>query len=220
MSLRALLAVALLTACSVDRRSESYTCDTETDCGAGRTCDEGWCVEVGGGGDGDGGELPVVDADPNAPDADPDAPDAAFICPPTCSSCNIDNVCIMACAADASCPTQVVCPPGVSCKVECEGANSCAAGVDCSDASSCRIECTGVDSCAQRIVCGQGQCIVECNANGSCAAGTDCSESCSCLTNCVATACEGPSECTDPGSPCTDNDDDCGGIENGNCNSC
>jgi hypothetical protein len=222
MNARWLLLLAALGACSLERRSDSFACENQSDCGDGRTCDQGWCVETGG---------PTIDADPNAPDADPNAPDAdpnapdgapadAFQCPLACSSCNEDNVCIMACAADDSCAEQVVCPPGVSCKVECEGDNSCAAGVDCTDATSCRIECNGAGACAERLLCGAGQCIVECPGDGSCAAGTDCSDSCSCQTTCAPTACDAPSECVSPDNPCTDNDDDCGGLANGNCNTC
>jgi hypothetical protein len=222
MSARVLAVFAVVVAlagCKLDRRSGAYACDTQADCDDGRTCDDGWCVEVGGG---DGGA--VADADPDQPDADPNqpdaGPDAAFVCPGACSSCNAENVCIMACPTLGACADQVVCPPGVACKVECEGDNSCAAGVDCTDAASCRIECNGAGSCAQRLLCGQGQCIVECPGTDSCTAGTDCSASCACVTNCAASACDAPSACVNEEPQCNDNDGDCTGFENGNCNSC
>jgi hypothetical protein len=218
---RHLLAAAALlialTGCKVDRRSEGYTCETETDCGAGRTCDQGWCVEVGGG-DGDA-DPNAPDADPNAPDADPNAPDsgpdAAFVCPEGCSSCDEDDTCIITCAGASSCAEQVVCPAGVKCKVECAGAGSCAAGVDCTAATRCEIECgPGDDACGGLLECGEGLCLVECSSTGSCALGTSCEDSCQCRTQCADDACATASTCPpDPnctqGGECKDTHPDC-----------
>lgn len=210
------LAVLACTAGCFDRRSKAFACEREEDCGNGRTCQEGWCVEAA---------APTIDADPDAPDADPDAPDAdpnapdagPFECPPECGSCDETNTCIMNCAGDDSCPTTVVCPMGVKCKVECGGARSCMAGVDCSDASLCRIECMGTDSCAGLVECGAGTCLVECgdtNGNGmnSCALGVDCDQSCQCDTLCDGSgSCAVAPTCPDPpgGQDCTAGDGDC-----------
>jgi len=179
--------VSLLVAvagCSFQRRSSDYACDTPADCGAGRSCENGWCVEIGG---------PTFDADPSAPDADPNAPDSApsdaFACPTTCGFCDELNICHISCnTSDVSAPCNaapVVCPPGVACKVECMATDSCLMGVDCSAASNCRVECTGGGSCDGPIACSDGPCTVECTNTNTCTGGIDCEDSCSCLTDCM-----------------------------------
>ncbi len=177
-----LLAVALAGGCSFQRRSEGYACEVPTDCGSGRTCDQGWCVEVGG---------PTIDADPNAPDADPTLPDGAppdaFVCPAGCNGCD-GEVCLITCNTSdpgAACnAAPIVCPAGVACKVECLAGDSCAAGVDCSDSSNCRVECTGNSSCGGPLTCGDGPCHIECD-DGTCTGGIDCRTSCQCVTMCA-----------------------------------
>jgi len=211
-----LLAVALVAACSFQRRSEDYACQVASDCGAGRTCDQGWCVEVGG---------PVVDADPNAPDADPTLPDGAppdaFVCPPACSSCDGD-ICLIACdTSDGAAPcnaSPVVCPAGIQCKVECLADSSCASGVDCSQSSNCRIECTGTGSCDAPLTCGAGPCHIECD-DGTCTGGIDCREACQCQTFCTgnssclpAPMCKVPvggGDCVGAQSECVANTTEC-----------
>ncbi len=202
---------AAVAGCQIDRRSPGFACDTTADCEGGRICDQGWCVDTGS----------PPDADPNQPDADPNAPDAgatdAFVCPSVCSSCDIDNFCIMNCPTAGSCPTPVVCPPGVRCKVECNGIGSCAGGIDCSAAISCRIECTQQDSCGGLITCGDGLCRVECMGASSCTGGIDCDQSCACDTFCTGTGsctiaplCPGPPQCQGG---------DCSSLQ-GQCNTC
>jgi hypothetical protein len=193
-----LLATVLLlgaTGC-FDRRSDAYTCTLPSDCGDGRTCDQGWCVEVGGA---------LADADPDAPDGEPAD---AFACPAACSSCDESGTCLIACSAAGSCPTLVTCPPGIACKVDCSGIDSCLAGIDCSAAGSCRIECSLDRACAGPITCGTGVCLVECKGIDSCAGGIECRESCQCQTDC-----DGAGSCAiDPSCPETGN---C--FQGGNC---
>ena len=206
MSGRAALVILVAAAagCSFQRRSEGYACETPTDCGAGRTCDQGWCVEIGG---------PTIDADPNAPDADPNAPDSgtsdAFVCPVGCGFCDELNTCIIQCNAGNPCNTApVVCPPGQRCKIECLTAGTCAMGIDCSAATNCRIECGGSSACAGPIACGEGPCTIECTNTDTCTGGIDCADSCQCLTQCSgggsctpAPVCPSPPQCTN-GNEC------------------
>jgi len=219
-ALAAALVALAATACGFDRRSPGYACQPGDDCGAGRTCSQGWCVDIGGdAGDAGGGDAaPVADADPNQPDAALGGPDA-FVCPGVCSSCTVDGTCIIACDATGSCASGVVCPAGIPCKVECNGASSCAGAIDCSAATSCRVECTNQDACAGAIACGSGVCRVECGGSGSCSGGIDCVDACQCDTFCtgsgscaVAPTCPPPSQCTTGGGECT-------GVP-GPCNSC
>lgn len=214
MSRRAALAAAFLlaatTGCSFQRRSEGYACEAPADCGAGRTCDQGWCVEVGG---------PTIDADPNAPDADPNLPDGAppdaFVCPTGCDFCDEIGICHINCnTSDVGAPCNaapVVCPPGVVCKIECLADDSCASGVDCTQSANCRVECTGNGSCAGPLDCSEGPCHIECSS-GSCTGGIDCADSCSCFVDCAGGACTGSTTCPDgcqSGNECRNNQQEC-----------
>lgn len=216
--LRCLAALAAVTtmvaSCSFERRTEGFACSAPSECGEGRTCAEGWCVEIAGPG---GDAMPVADADPNQPDANV-GPDAAFVCPAECTSCT-GTTCNIVCSGLNSCAPQVVCPAGIPCKVECNGEDSCVNGIDCTDASSCRIECGQLDACAGLIQCGTGVCIVECTGANSCAAGTSCADSCQCITACEgAGSCLADSTCP-PGNACSNNQGDCTG-ESLSCNEC
>jgi hypothetical protein len=207
-----LAAAALASGCSFDRRSHQFACDMPTDCDDEHICDQGWCVPIGG----DDDAAPQADADPNAPDA---GTADAFVCPPGCTSCDIEGVCNITCATAGSCSAApVVCPANVPCKVECNGDSSCAMGIDCSAAESCRIECTNSNSCGGPITCAlDGYCRVECEGLNSCTGGIDCDQSCACDTFCTGSGsctieplCPGPSQCT--GGPCS--------SLQGQCNSC
>jgi hypothetical protein len=192
MIARALAALALLVAatpaCSFERRSQAFSCQPGDDCGSGKSCVSGWCV------DGDGGGV-VADADPNAPDS---AADGAEGCPLQCSVCE-GNLCIVTCAAPDSCATEVVCPAGMLCKVECNGDRSCGGGIDCQGSiTSCKVECMGTDSCDGLIRCGNPTttCNVECVAGGTCTGGIECGDACSCLVGCTgANSCTTPAVC-------------------------
>jgi hypothetical protein len=188
MIARALAALALLVAatpaCSFERRSQAFSCQPGDDCGAGKSCVSGWCVD----GDGGGG---VVDADPNAPDSAADAEG----CPSPCNVCE-GNLCVVSCTAAASCATEVVCPAGMLCRVECNGQGSCAGGVDCRGAiGNCKVECNTADTCAGLIRCGNPTtpCTVECVGADTCTGGVECSDACSCVVDCG-----GLGSCTTP----------------------
>lgn len=175
-ALVAILFAAGAGGCSFQHRSEAYACETADECGAGRLCDRGWCVEVAG---------PAIDADPNAPDA---PPGDAFVCPAACDSCDELGTCVITCdTSDVSAPCNaaaLVCPAGIACRVQCLAADSCAMGVDCSAASSCEIACQANNSCPGPLACGAGPCTVDCSSVGACTGGVDCAISCSCTTPC------------------------------------
>jgi hypothetical protein len=206
---RALFAVvavlAAAAACSFERRSAAFACETEEECPAERTCRSGWCVERGGGnGSADGGDN-GDDGGGGSADADLDA----FVCPPSCTLCDLDGVCVIACDEASSCEEQVVCPANIPCKVECNGIFSCAAGIDCTAARSCRLECKSDGTCAGPVLCGTGTCRVECGGQDSCAGGIDCESSCLCNTFCEGSgSCTIPPTCPPP-AQCTNNSDDC-----------
>ena len=204
--------VGSLAGCPFQRRSEGYACDGPGDCGDGRVCSAGWCIESG-----DGGQA-VADADPDAPDAHV-GPDSSFVCPPTCSRCDVDT-CVMDCAVSDACATEVVCPPGVKCRVECTGKNSCGGGIDCTTASECLVICIGNDSCDSLISCGTGPCRVNCTSPSTCTAGIDCADSCRCDTLCSgANSCTIPPTC--PSSTCTDmTTDECDSTLDQSCDDC
>jgi hypothetical protein len=182
-----MLASSLAAGCSFERRSPAYACEIEAHCDPGRTCQQGWCVEIAS----DGG--PGIDADPNAPDAT----DAAASCSAdVCTRCDVEGRCIIACDGAGSCPDQVVCPAGLPCKVECNGEGSCMGGIDCSAARRCDIECTNTSACAGLLSCPAGTCNVECGGIDSCAGGIDCSGSCACRTLCTGSgSCATPPSC-------------------------
>jgi hypothetical protein len=201
--------LAAVAGCSFQRRSSEYACDVPADCGAGRTCENGWCVEIGG---------PVIDADPSAPDADPNAPDGAtpdaFVCPLGCTTCE-GEICVITCnTSDVGAPCNaapIVCPAGVACKVECLAGSSCASGVDCSQSSNCRIECTGTSACDGPLTCGEGPCHIECD-DGTCTGGIDCREACQCQTFCAGgSSCMPLPMCKIPtgGGDCVGGQDEC-----------
>jgi hypothetical protein len=201
-ALAGVLAAAALAACNIDTRSEAYACTGTGDCSDGRTCENGWCVVPGGGGDAgsriDGGGNPADAAGPTI--------DAAY-CPPECDSC-AGTVCTIRCQSGNSCGGQVHCPAGYSCVVECSGQGSCGGGVDCSEATECDVQCTKGSSCAGVITCGEGPCDVLCSGNFSCAGGIDCSASCACETDCSgANACDLAPTC--PAAECANGNGDC-----------
>jgi hypothetical protein len=158
---------AAAASCSINHRSGQFECDTQQDCDPGRSCSEGLCVMPGG----DGGI-----------DAKRDAPPDALVCPPQCTSCANGKVCVIDCAAGASCGGLVTCPAGFNCDIRCNTDNACRSGVSCTSAASCTIQCTGRSSC-RGVTCGPGRCTVNCLAANSCET-VSCGSSCACDVNC------------------------------------
>lgn len=129
------IAVVLVVACTVDRRSTSLECTTSGDCNNGRTCDQGYCVGSGG------------------------PP-----CPKQCTSCSGTGT-VQTCNITGTGSGTIACPAGFNCNVTCPVANACgtvqcttdACTVNCMAAMSCgTIECSS--SCGCQVNCPAGNC--------------------------------------------------------------
>lgn len=169
LALASFAAAAAAASCSINHRTSQYECDTTQDCEPGRTCSEGLCVTTT--------TLP----DGGGPKRDAPIPDAAM-CPSQCTSCGPGKVCIIDCAAGASCGSQIVCPTGFNCDIRCNLDSSCRSGISCLNAASCTIQCTGRGAC-RGVACGPGACTVSCPAANSCET-VFCGSSCACDVKC------------------------------------
>jgi hypothetical protein len=183
-------AIATAASCSIDHRSDDFTCETTSDCPGTRICEQGFCVQAGPG-------TPDARRTPDArpPDADP--------CPAQCTSCDVaTNMCVIDCEqAGDLCLTDVVrCPPGWRCDIRCNVQSSCRLGIGCLSAEACQVTCSGENAC-RTLQCGPGPCAVDCigqdscrniKCNNSCACGVTCSGQGSCLdtVTCTSFACD------------------------------
>lgn len=185
-----LVAVFIVSSCSIRHRSDEYACTTSTDCNDGRVCDNGFCIVAGS-----------IDA----PKGDAGRADANN-CPSPCTTCNVQQKSCTINCQNANCTNMITCPAGYRCDILCNTDNACRAGVTCSLASSCNIECQGKQSC-ENIFCGPGPCDVGCTGpascrnvfcGNSCACDVVCTGNQSCADNisCSSLACESGSGCT------------------------
>lgn len=190
--MRIVLLLALLGACSINHRSDEFTCTNSNMCNAGQTCQDGLCVTGGTPSDG--------------PDVDPDGPPPdTFVCPNQCTSCNPGtNTCIVDCnASAATCASAINCPAGFNCDIRCTKNDGCQ-NINCTQGQSCKILCKGNNTC-ENVVCGPGPCDVECTGQGACGGGTatgiDCDASCACDVACNNNASCFPVSCPKPPGP-------------------
>jgi hypothetical protein len=174
-------AIAALGSCSIRHRSGDFTCDVNTDCEAGRICDNGYCIVPG--------TLDAPRLDAAKPGGD------GGNCPAPCTSCNVQQkTCTVNCQ-QANCTNTVVCPAGYKCDIQCNVESSCRNGVNCQQSASCNVECSGRQSC-QNVVCGPGPCDVGCSGVQSCR-GVACSNSCACDVTCTGNqSCGDGIQCT------------------------
>ncbi len=134
------LAAIVAASCSINHKSDDYTCTTQADCGPDRVCSGGYCVLTG-----------VQDAKVDSPTTPP--PDARIdapmeMCPPQCTSCNVNTKqCNIDCAVTSCTQAAIVCPAGWDCDIKCSTNNACAMGVNCANAASCALTCSGQGSC-------------------------------------------------------------------------
>jgi hypothetical protein len=162
------LALAGVTACSIQHRSDGFTCAPGDDCGPGRICSEGFCVLAG--------TIDAARAD--APRGDGGAP-----CPAPCTSCNTaQKVCTIDCTK-TNCNDLLTCPSGYKCDIQCNVEGSCRKGINCLLATSCSIECSARNTC-EAVQCGPGPCSVACSGPSSCK-NVSCGNSCACDVLCT-----------------------------------
>jgi len=160
----------LLAACSINHKSDGYSCDINTDCESGRVCSGGFCVVNGS----------QIDA-PRTGDA-PRGDANNGQCPSQCSSCNVtQHTCTINCQT-SNCQNTVVCPAGYKCDIQCNTDGACRNGINCTMGASCNIECLSKQSC-ENVTCGAGPCAVSCSGPASCK-NVACSNSCACDVLC------------------------------------
>jgi hypothetical protein len=173
------LAALSTASCSVHRLSDGYACNpagTGSECGSGRFCDQGFCVE---GGSTEG-------------------------CPGQCTTCDVeDKTCRIECNAGNPC-SNVQCPAGYDCTIRCSNSGACGI-VDCAQAHSCDIDCSGSAACGP-LNCGLQECSIRCAGMFACplidcAASCKCDVTCNNVASCPSMECPtalGP--CTEQGS--------------------
>jgi len=170
--MRLALLVTLLAACSINKRSDQFACETAQQCDRGQTCQDGFCV---------GGSPPT---DSQEPDPDGQLPPDAFVCPAQCTSCNLNTMtCTVDCnVSPTTCGNPINCPTGFNCNILCTKNELCQ-NINCSQGQSCKLECKGINTC-RNVVCGPGECDITCTGNQSCRA-VNCESSCACDVTCT-----------------------------------
>jgi hypothetical protein len=197
----AIAALAVLSGC-LETRTQAFRCNPDDTCDDGRSCIDGWCVEMNTPFDG-------------SPDPDGDTPDAPLECPADCTRCE-GATCVVECDTAMACEAPIACPAGFDCQIACTGGGSCRGGIECTTGGDCAIECSGDGSCEALILCSGGACEVVCSGVNSCENGVDCSAACSCQTDCVGD-CNPAHDCR-PGN-CNNQDGTCKRT-GGPCNQC
>lgn len=166
-------AVIVTGSCTIDHHSSDFACTQQSDCRAGRTCSDGFCV------------IPVdAGVKPDGPPGD------GAKCPSGCTSCNADTkMCTIDCALNnGACNQLVTCPIGWSCDIACSTSGACSKGINCTGGKACTITCDGRQSC-QGVSCGTGPCKVDCNGRDSCN-NVVCGLACACDITChINSAC-------------------------------
>ncbi len=178
---------AITSSCSVNTRSDGFSCESGDCADPNRVCVDGVCVlvAVDAGRDGGGGTPDARRLDGGPPQ--PDAP-TGDVCPEICTECIPgDNggtgTCVIDCnEAGNTCFGTVACPPGLRCEVLCNLPGSCRNSVACPLQENCDITCTGENSC-RSLRCGKGPCQVECGPDSECR-GIACGQSCACDVTC------------------------------------
>lgn len=137
--LGAVMSVATMVACLVDRTSEAFECTSQAQCDTrfpddDRQCTGGYCIV-------------------------PDCPDDCTSCDETTNVCNID------CTSVDECFGTITCPPGWHCLINCDGDGACN-DISCESGSECDIVCTGFDACGD-VTCDDAcRCDVTCDELG------------------------------------------------------
>jgi hypothetical protein len=119
----AFLAMALVAACFIDRKTTDFECTTTDDCAGDLVCRDNYCV-VDEGTDGD--DVPIE-------------------CPPDCRECDPrGNECLILCTTNDRCG-DIECPAGWACQILCQGSQACG-DITCED-GPCEVQCVGANAC-------------------------------------------------------------------------
>jgi hypothetical protein len=157
------LAMAVVAACFIDRKTTDFECSTTDECEGDLVCRGNYCV-VDDGSDDSSTDFDDEPSDDPADDLPTD--DSPDLCPPECSECDPnDRVCVFVC-----------------------GTNDRCGDIDCPDGWECQILCQGAMACGD-ITCEDGPCNVQCADNNSCGI-VDCRGACACDVTCFNGACE------------------------------
>jgi hypothetical protein len=139
LTLSAVLGGVLVTACLVDRPSETLVCATAADCAGftdNRVCTGGFCVVSN--------------------------------CPGDCTSCNEAlSTCQIDCTSANDCAGTVTCPAGWDCTISCVGDGACN-DVICAAETECTISCVGAGACGDVDCSNACRCDLDC-MGGACA---------------------------------------------------
>ena len=148
--------LALAASCLIDRKSDQFRCDPGDDCGAGKMCDQGFCVPLACPSECNGGcdtEQMTCDIECNAVGR------CGTAACPAGYKCNIDCTKMNACGS-------VDCTTAASCDITCSDRNSCGP-INCGS-GACNIRCTDTSACGA-ISCGSScACDVQCNIGTQC----------------------------------------------------
>lgn len=164
----AVVLVAGMTSCLVDRVTSDFACADQSDCDADRVCQEGYCIK------------------PTCPSTCPECSFATMSCPIVCNNPNKcgDNVvcpegfnCVITCSASGACDA-INCTEAASCDIACSTSNACG-DIQCGD-GACNVECTATNACAD-VACGDS-----CKCDVSCPAGNCDANSCPMADTCTA----------------------------------
>lgn len=183
------LAALATPSCFVHRVTDDFACGSSSECGSGRVCEQGYCVD---------GATTVI-------------------CPSPCQSCDLDaKTCRIDCTSGRPCGN-VHCPAGYDCTIRCTNSGACG-DVDCAQAHGCDVDCSGSSACGN-LNCGTGACAVRCSGalacpSVDCAASCKCDVTCNnTALSCPVMSCPmalGP--CTQQGSsgaPCSSDPPGC-----------
>lgn len=119
------LAMAVVAACFIDRKTTDFECSTTDECDGDLVCRDNYCI-VDDGSDDTSDDLPIE-------------------CPPDCSECNpASRVCLFVCTSSDRCG-DIQCPEGWECQILCQGSQACGT-ITCED-GPCNVQCTGNNAC-------------------------------------------------------------------------
>jgi len=158
--------LVIAASCLIDRKSSDFECSPGDDCGVGRMCDQGFCVQE---------ECPSACND--------GCNTVSRTCDINCNGvgecgatvCPAGYACSISCSRMNAC-SSVDCTMATSCEISCSDRNACGS-ITCGS-GACDIQCTDTDACGAINCGGSCACDVQCSTIGdecstmTCPAGT------------------------------------------------